>query len=154
MLLFLKCVFQSSHRGKARLRIFSEMNNSWRAAVCFARLYVISLCCVCVYIESIQHNEPLFFISEFSFLIQRNYLFMDDRIIEIKIYWWTLRIKSYLKWVRFLKKCSQHFNRLNHVWFDVNDDFTQHPRHHSPLTPRRFYLLSRVPFDQMERYTL
>lgn len=26
-------------------------------------------------------------------------------------------------------------------------------RHHSLLTPRRFYLLSRAPFYQMEKYT-
>lgn len=53
--------------------------------------------CVCVYIQSIQHNEPLFFIFEFSFDTERNNLFMEDRTIEIKLYWLKLRMKSYLK---------------------------------------------------------
>lgn len=51
--------------------------------------------CVCarvrVYIQSIQHNEPLFFILNSLFDTERNNLFMEDRTIEIKLYWLKAR---------------------------------------------------------------
>lgn len=39
-----------------------------------------------------------------------------------------------------------------HVWFDV-DDFTLKANRQHSLSTLRFYLLSRAPFYQMEKYT-
>ncbi len=113
---------------------------------------------VCVYTfraDNTMSHCSLYLNSLFD--TERNNLFMDDRTIEIKLYWLKLRIKSYLKkktnGVRFRKTCSQHFNWRIHVFGLMLMILLKINRHHSLFIPRRFYLLSRAPFYQMEKYT-
>lgn len=86
---------------------------------------------------------------------ERNNLFMEDRTIEIKLYWLKWRMKSYLKQMEWGFKNMQptFLNVWVHVWSD-DKLITSNHRHISHCwPPKRFYLLSRAPFYQMEKYT-
>lgn len=71
MLLFLKCVFQSTHEGKSKAVYICGGEIIPELLQCTWLVFdVMSLCCVCVracvrasvYFQSIRLDEPLFFI--------------------------------------------------------------------------------------------